>query len=91
VECRLRERRSERGIGFVTRPGPRPFNPRPVPDGPAPMQIDAIQTSSSKPARLTPEERARRFKENLCLYSGAAGHTVADCPNKKPGNGRSRQ
>lgn len=31
-------------------------------------------------ARLTTEERERRFKERLCLYCGEPGHILATCP-----------
>lgn len=42
------------------------------------MQIDAVRF---KP--LTPQEKKRRFEENLCLYCGESGHKVDSC-NKKP-------
>jgi hypothetical protein len=91
VEGRLRERRSERHFGSDQRPARnRPSAPTSS-DGAAPMQIDALQPAQSKPTKLTPEERARRFRENLCLYCGNAGHVVTDCTNKKSGNGRPRQ
>lgn len=32
--------------------------------------------------RLNPEERQRRFRANLCLYCGGAGHVVRTCPVK---------
>lgn len=35
-------------------------------------------------AHLTPMERTRRFKENLCLYCGRAGHLLRDCPVQPP-------
>ena len=37
--------------------------------------------------RLSPEERKRRFDNNLCLYCGIAGHVAAKCtaaPNHRP-------
>lgn len=43
--------------------------------GPEPMQLDNTR-------RLTPEEKARRQKEGLCLYCGLSGHLVARCPTK---------
>jgi hypothetical protein len=33
--------------------------------------------------RLTVEERARRMKDNLCLYCGAKGHKSIECPKRK--------
>jgi len=51
-------------------------------------------SSSSKPknpnadklgknGKLTPEEQDRRFKLQLCLFCGNAGHKVTDCPSAK--------
>ncbi|XP_027704521.1 retrotransposon-derived protein PEG10 [Vombatus ursinus] len=34
--------------------------------------------------QLTPEERERRRRLNLCMYCGLAGHYVDNCPSKKP-------
>jgi hypothetical protein len=42
------------------------------------MQIDATRF---KP--LTPEEKKRRFEENLCLYCGEPGHKAGSCPKKR--------
>lgn len=42
------------------------------------MQIDAARF---KP--LTPQEKKRRFEENLCLYCGESGHKIDRC-HKKP-------
>ena len=39
--------------------------------------------------RLSPEERERRFKLNLCLYCAEPGHHATECtapPNRRPGN-----
>lgn len=58
--------------------------------GLAPMEIDSAtleldkkkaQFSSTK--KLTNDERARRFREGLCLYCAESGHRLADCPKKK--------
>jgi Retrotransposon gag protein len=61
-----------------------PPNTRPLqfpvsssPNSPAPMDI------SSNRRRLTPEERARRIAEGLCLYCGGAGHIAVQCPNTR--------
>jgi hypothetical protein len=32
-----------------------------------------------KDGKLTPQERQRRFDNNLCLFCGGAGHTAANC------------
>ena len=32
--------------------------------------------------RLSPEKRARRITQNLCLYCGGQGHVARFCPNK---------
>jgi hypothetical protein len=37
--------------------------------------------------RLTPEERALRLRQNLCLYCGESGHRASECtkpPNRRP-------
>ena len=36
-----------------------------------------------KNSKLTPEERDRCFKLQLCLFCGNAGHKVTDCPSAK--------
>lgn len=68
----------------TTRPAPRslqgsraqPPTPRP---NPAPIVVNVARDSnamdlSANRRKLTPEERARRMRENLCLYCGQAGH-----------------
>lgn len=35
-----------------------------------------------KDGKLTQEERQRRFANNLCLFCGASGHKLNDCPKK---------
>jgi hypothetical protein len=49
--------------------------------GITPMDIDSLD-NRSKPKKLTQEERARRIKENLCLYCGESGHRASGCPKK---------
>ena len=49
------------------------FPPRPTPPSPGP-RINAISV----------EERARRIRDNLCLYCGLAGHAVRECPDCPP-------
>ncbi|XP_060729294.1 uncharacterized protein LOC132847773 [Tachysurus vachellii] len=35
-------------------------------------------------AHLTSEEKARRFRRQLCLYCGEPGHLLATCPTRPP-------
>uniref|UniRef100_A0A3B5KXT1 CCHC-type domain-containing protein n=1 Tax=Xiphophorus couchianus TaxID=32473 RepID=A0A3B5KXT1_9TELE len=44
-----------------------------------PAETEPMQIGST---RLSPEERLRRFKENLCLYCGESGHRISTCPSK---------
>jgi hypothetical protein len=64
-------------------------------DTAVPMEIDAISTKAGK---LTPAEKDRRRKENLCVYDGKADCPGRDnlelCPNllkKKPSNAQTTQ
>ena len=45
-----------------------------------PMDVDAVRTGRGK---LTPEERAHRLKNNLCLYCGDPGHLASSHNLKK--------
>jgi hypothetical protein len=47
--------------------------------GPMAMDIDLVRTRREP---LSPEERARRFDNQLCMFCGAAGHFKASCPIK---------
>ncbi|XP_026203899.1 uncharacterized protein LOC113154109 [Anabas testudineus] len=53
------------------------LSPSPSREEPEPMQLGR--------SRLTPEERERRFRDNLCLYCGASGHKALSCPLKGRG------
>ena len=44
---------------------------------PEPMQIDALRIK-----KLTPEEKERRRREDLCMYSGGKGHRAYNCSTK---------
>lgn len=46
----------------------------------APMDLDSVSTTHRK---LTPEQKAFRYKNNLCLYCGKPGHRALACPNKQ--------
>ncbi len=45
-------------------------------DPPEPMQTDYN--------RLSPAERRRRLSKGLCLYCGASGHMILECPLRPP-------
>ncbi len=45
-------------------------------DPPEPMQMDYN--------RLSPTERRRRLSKGLCLYCGASGHMILECPLRPP-------
>jgi hypothetical protein len=47
--------------------------------GPVPMDIDSFAPKGP----LTPAERERRVKNNLCLYCGKPGHRASDCRLKQ--------
>lgn len=80
LDHRIRERRTE--ISTSARPTwmlpPAPVTPSPtnvpVPSDVEPMQLGLIRSP------LTSEERLRRRRNNLCLYSGEAGHYLQSCP-----------
>jgi hypothetical protein len=38
-----------------------------------------IADKLGKDGKLTPQERQRRFDNNLCMFCGGAGHTARDC------------
>lgn len=39
----------------------------------------SISDKLGKDGKLTPQERQRRFDNNLCMFCGGAGHTAKDC------------
>ncbi|EPZ34579.1 hypothetical protein O9G_001880 [Rozella allomycis CSF55] len=45
-------------------------------DVPAPMEIDAVTRA---PGPLTPEERAHRMRNGLCIVCGQRGHVRNEC------------
>ena len=49
-------------------------------DGPQPMDLDA--SSKRRFAPLIPQEKKRRYDNNLCLYCGKDGHRAWECPEK---------
>nr|XP_004573199.1 uncharacterized protein LOC101477551 [Maylandia zebra] len=92
IDSRLRERDAERR----SKPSPSLFRPvavsalppslpvtssvRPRSPSPEPMQIGR--------ARLTPEERERRFRAGECFYCGGSGHRLTVCPVRPKGVAR---
>ena len=39
----------------------------------------SISDKLGKDGKLTPQERQRRFNNNLCMFCGGVGHTAKDC------------
>ena len=62
------------------RQSPTSATPPTHPD-PAPMEVDA-GLSNKKFGPLTPNQRAHRLANNLCLYCGKAGHRARECRTK---------
>ncbi|XP_044535488.1 retrotransposon-derived protein PEG10 [Gracilinanus agilis] len=73
IEGRLNARR---GPSPASSPRPRAAAASP------PAEAEAGQLVARP--QLTPEERERRRRLNLCMYCGLAGHYVDNCPSKKP-------
>ncbi len=65
IDNMIRSRRPSRGSTF------RSLNPPVVPEQEA-MQVGH--------AHISPEDRDRRYRQNLCLYCGQAGHVKISCP-----------
>lgn len=59
----------------ASRPAAVPAPAAPGSSDVVPMEVDAIRHS-----KLTPQERQRRFDNNLCLYCGEGSHRLAQCP-----------
>ena len=52
--------------------------PRATADGTVPMQLDTLRYRGP----LSPAEKERRIRENLCHYCGGQNHRVVECPNR---------
>ncbi len=74
IRCsnRLQSRSEESLVAIATPPIRQPETS----DPPEPMQTDCNRLSSTK--------RRKRLTEGLCLYCGASGHMILDCPLRPP-------
>jgi retrotransposon gag protein/zinc knuckle protein len=50
------------------------------PGKPAASGSAPLSDKLGKDGKLTPQERQRRFDNNLCLFCGGTGHTARECP-----------
>jgi hypothetical protein len=88
----IRQRRVEKadqnkggGVGFAT---PRPPSAPKAPEtAPARTIAEYIRTApmdlSTGTRRISAEERAKRFADGRCLYSGELNHRAAECGARK--------
>ncbi len=74
IRCsnRLQSCSVESSVAIATPPIHQPE----ISDPPEPMQTDCNRLSST--------ERHKRLTEGLCLYCGASGHRILDCPLRPP-------
>ncbi len=74
IRCsnRLQSCSAESSVAIATPPIHQPE----ISDPPEPMQTDYNRLSST--------ERRRRLTEGLCLYCGASGHRILECPLRPP-------
>lgn len=82
IDNRLYERKLESRLGPRSLP-PMPFQRHRGPAQlPAPMEIDAIGSTTVKKhprGPLSQDEKDRRRREGLCLYCGRSGHLALNC------------
>lgn len=79
IDGRLENRKMAKATPSSSLPPPRPT---PTPVRPANMELpEPMQLGAVRP-RLSPEEKARRRSQNLCLYCGGRGHFAASCSLK---------
>ncbi len=73
IRCSNRQSCSEESSVAIATP---PIRQPKTSDPPEPMQTDCNRLSST--------ERRKRLTEGLCLYCGAIGHRILDCPLRPP-------
>ncbi len=91
LDNRLRERERE-STRRKTSPPRLSGNRQPYParfSSPTSERLEPPEDMQLGRSRLSPAERARRMRENRCLYCGASGHFHLLCP-ELPGNDRPR-
>lgn len=105
IDNRLRERRRERSFGQKPRSlTSTPANPPRVfsSSSTSPSGSPGLTSSSANPpptdepmqlgrAKLTPEERQRRFSNQLCFYCGQKGHYLAQCADASKGQAHQQE
>jgi len=50
----------------------------------------SLSEKLGKDGKLTPQERQRRFDNNLCLFCGGTGHTAKDCPKSSSSSAKAK-
>jgi Retrotransposon gag protein/Zinc knuckle len=82
VDNRVYERRMESNGSFNNFSFGNTYQASPVrPVVNDPMELDNLQVGQPR-GPINQDERDRRRRLNLCLYCGAEGHIVRDCPTK---------
>ncbi len=83
VDRRIQARREERRRGRFGRPLPNQLHPvlEASTSRPEPLRGDSEPMQVGR-TTMSPEERQRRRRLNLCLYCGQEGHFISKCPVK---------
>ena len=50
----------------------------------------ALSDKLGKDGKLTPQERQRRFDNNLCMFCGRTGHSARDCPKSSSSTSKAK-
>ena len=84
VKCdnRLFERQQQRNTTPFYYSSPRPARPIVLPSQENSQRDDPMRIDATRFRKLSPDEKARRLQENLCLYCGDPGHVVKNCAKK---------
>src|SRR5206468_420535 len=74
----------QRRFAALSRQTPKPYDRLPISE-------HRLRTSSNVNSgrRLTEQQREHRRKNNLCMYCGAEGHIIRNCPTLSKGPPRS--